>query len=145
MMTGMLRRFVISAIIGILNFVVIYFALPLAFSAADIVAGFAAAVLELSNRFFDPMPRLLVDYVASMNLLTVGLTSALLAMLVTFLLMTVFALGARLTRLLTGLFRSKPKAEVPPNLSAIDIDSRYLRDGAGKEVLGRGLDTIERS
>ena len=77
----MLRRFVISAIIGILNFVVIYFALPLAFSVADIVAGFATAVLEFSNRFFDPMPRLLVDYVASLNLLTVGLTSALLAML----------------------------------------------------------------
>ena len=140
----MLRRFLIATIIGMLTFAAIYFALPLALSRADIVAGLAAAVLELSNRFFDPMPRILVDYVALMNLPVVALTSALLAMLAALLLMTACGLAARTIRLIAVLFRREPKEEAPRDLSSIDIDARYLRDGAGKEVLGRGMDRIER-
>lgn len=141
----MFRWIFIPLIAGIVVFSVVFFALPLVGSEADIVARGSSFILEWSNRLFDTMPGLVADSIANANLALVASMASLLTCFAVVLLMLGWNLLRGLAGWLLALFQRGPVEELREDLPPIDMHSTFVSSGDGKEVLGRGMDRLDRN
>ena len=140
----MFRRFLISLVVGILVFLVIFFGLPLIVSEAEIVAWFNSLLLDWSNRYFATMPSLLVTYLAQSNLVLIAVTAGVLVTLAAMLLATAWRLIWDFIGWLIGLLRREKTEAEREDLAPIDMKATFVSSGDGKQVLGRGMDRVDR-
>ena len=140
----MTRLFVGSVVIGIAAGLIVYFVAPAISSATDVVAYVAGMALELSNTYFEDMPPIVADYISGLNLAVAAATVGV--MLIAFILFGgLFVITvARVAKHIASWFRRDDEAEIKPDLPSIDMDPKYLRSMTGKEILGRGIDSIDR-
>jgi hypothetical protein len=135
---------VVPISIGILAFLFIYFIAPAIVAEPGIVSYVAELALYLSNSYFETMPPIIASYIANLNLLIVASTVGLL-------LTTVIQLGVAIGSTLISIIKwivsclQKDRGkEVVKDLPPIDMDSKYMGSAPGKEILGRGIDSIDR-
>jgi hypothetical protein len=140
----MFRLMVVPISIGILAFLFIYFIAPAIVAEPGIVSYVAEFALYLSNSYFETMPPIIASYIANLNLLIVASTVGLL-------LTTVIQLGVAIGSTLISIIKwivsylQKDRGkEVVKDLPPIDMDSKYMGSAPGKEILGRGIDSIDR-
>ena len=139
----MLRLILIAVIVGILAILLILFVSPFLVAEASLVSLIASFVLGLSNLFFENTPPDVLTYVNGLNLLLVALTVGLfltLAILVTGL---VWGLLRATWNGIYALFH-REKKEAPRDMSPIEMDSRFKSTGLGEDIMGRGLDDIDK-
>lgn len=140
----MFRLLVVPLSIGILAFLFVYFIAPAISSEPDIVSYVAEIALYFSNSYFENMPPIIASYIAYLNLAIVAFT---VAILLTVLIQLVVVSGGTFIRLIkwmiSHLQRDKDD-ESEQDLPPIDIDSKYMNQTPGKEILGRGIDSIDR-
>jgi len=140
----MFRLLVVPISIGIFAFLFIYFIAPTIVAEAGIVSYVAEFVLYLSNSYFETMPPIIASYIANLNLLIVASTVGLL---LTIVIQLVVAIGGTLISIIKWIVSCLQKdrgKEVVKDLSPIDMDSKYMGSAPGKEILGRGIDSIDR-
>ena len=140
----MFRLVVIPVSVGILVFVCIYFVSPAFVQAPDTVAYVAESILYWSNSFFATMPPILASYVAYLDLATIALTAGLISLIGVHLVILIGGALIGLAKWMVAFVlkdRSKDDAE---DLPPIEMDSRYMRDMPGKEIMGRGIDSMDR-
>ena len=138
----MLRSLIVSLVIGILAFLIIYLVLPFIVAEADVVALVAQITLSLSNLFYENMPPGLTSYVNNLNLLIAALTVALFLILGIPLVKLNCITFVWLGRSIASLFHREKKEE-SKDLPPIDLVTTFKSTGDGKHVVGRGLDRID--
>ena len=139
----MSRLLIISLIIGILAFLVIFLISPFVISESDLVAIVARATLGLSNAFFENMPSGIASYINNLNLALAASTAGLLLMIgIPVLVMIAWAL-INSAKWIMSLLQRRKKEEAPKDLPPIDMELSFKSTGDGKGVLGRGLDSLD--
>ena len=139
----MFRLLVVPISIGILAFLFICFIAPAIVAEPDIVSYVAELALYLSNSYFETMPPIIASYIANLNLLIVASTVGLL---LTTVIQLVVAIAGTLIKIITWIASCLQKdrdKEVVKDLSPIDMDPKYMGSAPGKEILGRGIDSID--
>jgi uncharacterized membrane protein len=139
----MLRLAIGSVIIGVLVFLLIFFISPLIISESEIVSIVAEFALSLSNLFFDNMPPIIASYIASLNLAIAAFTMGLFLTLVIQLLGLVSSLFIGITKRIISYIQKDRKNDEALDLPPIDMDSTFTSSATGKNILGRGLDSID--
>ena len=139
----MLRLFIGTIIIGILTFLLIVFISPLIFSESDVVAVVAKLVLNWSNLFFESMPPIIASYIANLNLVMAAFTAALILTLVTQLIALLGSISVFTSRWIISYLQRDGKNDEALDLPPIDMDSTFKSSATGKNILGRGLDSID--
>jgi len=140
----MFRLLVVPISIGILVFLFIYFIAPAIVPESDIVSYVAEFALYLSNSYFENMPPIIAGYIAYLNLAMVALTVGLL---LTVVIQLVVIIGGRFIYIIKWIVSCLQKdrgKEVAQDLSPIDMDPKFMGSTPGKEILGRGIDSIDR-
>ena len=140
----MFRLLVVPISIGILAFLFIYFIAPTIVSETDIVSYVAEFSLYLSNAYFESMPPIIVSYIAYLNLAMVALTVGLLLTVVIQLVVIIGGTFIYIVKWIVSCLQKDRGKEVAQDLSPIDMDSRFMGSAPGKEILGRGIDSIDR-
>lgn len=140
----MSRLLIGSLIIGILTFLLIYFVSPVIISESDTVAIFAEFALGLSNAYFDNMPPIIASYINHLNLAVAAVTVGLSLTALILLLVIMGGMCSRVARWTISWLHRNKKEPGPQDLPPIDMNSSFQSTGDGKEVLGRGLDSIDR-
>ena len=140
----MFRWIFISLIVGIVTFSIIFFGLPLFDSEADITARVNASLLDWSNRNFAVMPSLLADIIARSSLALIAATAGILALVAVILLMLAWWMLGGCAAWLLGLLKREPAEEAREDLPPIEMHSTFVSSGDGKEVIGRGMDRLDR-
>ena len=139
----MLRLFIGTIIIGILTFLLIVFISPLIFSESDVVAVVAKLVLNWSNLFFESMPPIIASYIANLDLAMAAFTAALFLTLVTQLIALLGSISVFTSRWIISYLQRDGKNDEALDLPPIDMDSTFKSSATGKNILGRGLDSID--
>ena len=140
----MFRLLVVPISIGILVFLFIYFIAPAIVPESDIVSYVAEFALYLSNSYFENMPPIIAGYIAYLNLAMVALTVGLL---LTVVIQLVVIIGGRFIYIIKWIVSCLQKdrgKEIAQDLSPIDMDPKFMGSTPGKEILGRGIDSIDR-
>lgn len=132
------------AIFGLVIFVMILFIAPLIVAEADLVAGVARSILEYSNRHYATTPPIVASYIANLDLAIVAVTAGILMTVVAQLLVAIQAILVGLFRGVKLLLRWERKKKPPSDLPPIELDPRYRDSKPEENVLGRGLDSIDR-
>jgi len=140
----MYRYLIGPMIVGMLAFVFVYYFSPLSISEPGIVPLVARFVLDSSNLYFETTPPAITGYVANLNLTVAALTVGLLMMMVTELLVIIWALSSYMARWIISHLQRDRKVDEPGDLPPIDMDSRFKTSKIGNGVFGRGLDPIDR-
>jgi hypothetical protein len=140
----MYRYLIGPIIVGMLAFVVIYYISPLSISEPGIVPLVARFVLDSSNLYFETTPPAITGYVANLNLTVAALTVGLLMMMVTELLVIIWALAGHSARWIISHLHRDKKVDEPGDLPPIDMDPGYKTSRIGNGVFGRGLDSVDR-
>ena len=140
----MFRLFIGPTIIGILAFLLIYYISPLIISESGIVSIVAEFALNLSNLYFDSMPPIIASYIANLNLAMVALTVGLFMALVIQLLVLIRGMFIFIARWIISYLQKDRKKDEATNLPPINMDSTFKNSERGKNILGRGLDSIDR-
>ena len=138
----MLRLLLIAVIVGVLAILLIVFVSPFIVAESTLVSLIAQSALGLSNLFYETSPPEINNYISGLNLLLVALTVGLFLTVVVLVVGVVWGLFKLVGRGIASLFHREEKEE-PRDMSPIDMDSRYKRDGPGKGIMGRGLDDID--
>jgi len=139
----MFRMFIVSLVIGILTFLMVYFVSPFILSESDIVSIFAGFALDFSNLNFDSMPPLIASYINKLDLLVVALTVGLLTTIFVQLLVMSGSLFVFITKWIISSLRKEKTVDDAPELSPIDMDLKFKSSAKDEKVLGRGLDSID--
>ena len=139
----MLRLTIGSVVVGILAFLLIFFISPLIISESKIVSIVAEFALGLSNLVFDNMPPIIASYIASLNLAMAAFTMGLFLTLVIQLLGLVSSLFIGITKWIISYLQKDRKNDEVLDLPPIDMDSTFNSSATGKNILGRGLDSID--
>jgi len=140
----MFRLFVGPMIIGILAFLLIYYISPVIISEPGIVSIVAEFALNLSNLYFDSMPPIIASYIANLNLAMVALTVGLFMTLVIQLLVIIRGMSIYITKWIISYLQKDRKNDEALDLPPINMDSTFKNSEKGKNILGRGLDSIDR-
>lgn len=140
----MFRLLVVPISIGILVFLFIYFIAPTIVPESNIVSQVAQFALDVSNSYFDNMPPIIAGYIAYLNLLIVALSAGLLLTVVIQLVVIIAGTFIYLVKWIVSCLQKDRSKEAPQDLSPIEMDSKFMRPAPGKEILGRGIDSIDR-
>ncbi len=140
----MFRLLVVPISIGILTFLFIYFIAPAIVPEVDIVSYVAELALYLSNSYFENMPPIIASYIAYLNLAMIALTVGLLLTVVIQLVVIIGGTFIYIIKWIVSCLQKDRGKEVAQDLSPIDMDSKYMGSAPGKEILGRGIDSIDR-
>ena len=140
----MFRLLVVPISIGILVFLFIYFIAPAIVPESNIVSYVAEFSLYLSNSYFENMPPIIASYIAYLNLAMVALTVGLLLRVVIQLVLIIGGTFIYIIKWIVSCLQKDRGKEVVQDLSPIDMDPRFMGSAPGKEILGRGIDSIER-
>ena len=140
----MFRYFLVPVIIGTLVYLSVYFVLPEFFSESSIVSYVAEFLLGQSNLYFNPMPAILVRYIADLNLLILALTGAVLSAAITGLVVIISSLIISIIRGILLFLRKKPKKEKAVDLAPIDLEPEINKFAGGKKIVGKGFDSVDR-
>ena len=140
----MYRLLIGPVTIGILAFLFIYFISPVIISESNIVAIAAQFALRLSNAFFENMPPIIASYITNLNLAIVAITVGLSLTVAVQLLVIIGGMFIYVIRWIISYLQKDNKKEEPQDLPAIDMDSSFESSEDGENVLGRGLDSIDR-
>ena len=140
----MFRLLVVPISIGILAFLFIYYIASTIVSEPDIVSYVAEFALYLSNSYFETMPPFIASYIANLNLVMVALTAGLLLTVVTQLIVIFGGTFIYIIKWVVSWLQKDRGKEVAQDLSPIDMDSKFMGSAPGKEILGRGIDSIDR-
>ena len=140
----MLRLLVVPISIGILVFLFMYFMAPAIVPDADIVSYVAEFALYLSNSYFENMPPIIASYIAHLNLAMVALTVGLFLTVVIQLLVIIGSMFIYIIKWIVACLQKDRGKEVAQDLSPIDMEPRFMGSAPGKEILGRGIDSIDR-
>jgi len=131
-------------IIGILAFLFIYFISPVIISDSGIVSIVAEFALNLSNLYFDSMPPIIASYIANLNLAMVALTVGLFMTLVIQLLVIIRGMSIYIAKWIISYLQNDRKNGEALDLPPINMDSTIKNSEKGKNIIGRGLDSIDR-
>jgi hypothetical protein len=123
---------------------VVLFIAPAIVPESDIVSYIAEFALYLSNSYFENMPSLIASYIAYLNLAMVALTVGLLLTVVIQLVVIIGGTFIYIIKWIVSCLQKDRGKEVVQDLSPIDMDSRFMGSAPGKEILGRGIDSIDR-
>ena len=140
----MFRLLVVPLSIGILAFLFVYFIAPAIGSEPDIISYVAELALYLSNSYFENMPPIIASYIAHLNLAMVAFTVAILLMVVIQLVVISGGTFIRVIKWMISWLQRDKDEETGQDLPPIDMDSKYMNSTPGKEILGRGIDSIDR-
>ena len=140
----MFRLLVVPLSIGVLVFLFIFLIAPTIVPESDIVSYIAEFALYLSNSYFENMPSLIASYIAYLNLAMVALTVGLLLTVVIQLVVIIGGTFIYIIKWIVSCLQKDRGKEVVQDLSPIDMDSRFMGSAPGKEILGRGIDSIDR-
>jgi len=140
----MFRLLVVPLSIGILVFLFIFLIAPAIVPESDIVSYIAEFALYLSNSYFENMPSIIASYIAYLNLEMVALTVGLLLTVVIQLVVIIGGTFIYIIKWIVSCLQKDRGKEVVQDLSPIDMDSRFMGSAPGKEILGRGIDSIDR-
>ncbi len=140
----MFRLLVVPISVGILVFLFIYFIAPAIVPESDIVSYVAELALYLSNSYFENMPPIIASYIAYLNLAMVALTVGLLLTVVIQLAVIIGGTFIYIIKWIASCLQKDRGKEVAQDLSPIDMDSRFMGSTPGKDILGRGIDSIDR-
>ncbi len=140
----MFRLLIGPMIIGILAFLFIYYISPVIISEPGIVSIVAEFALNSSNLYFDSMPPIIASYIANLNLAMVALTVGLFITLVIQLLVIFRGMSIYITKWIISYLQKDRKEDEALDLPPINMDSSFKNSGIGKNILGRGLDSIDR-
>jgi hypothetical protein len=127
-----------------LAFLFIYYISPVIISESGIVSIVAEFALNLSNLYFDSMPPIIASYIANLNLTMVALTVGLFMTVVIQLLVIIRDMFIYITKWIVSYLQKDRKQDEAPDLPPINMDSRFKNSERGKNILGRGLDSIDR-
>ena len=140
----MFRLLVVPLSIGVLVFLFIFLIAPTIVPESDIVSYIAEFALYLSNSYFENMPSIIASYIAYLNLAMVALTVGLLLTVVIQLVVIIGGTFIYIIKWIVSCLQKDRGKEVVQDLSPIDMDSRFMGSAPGKEILGRGIDSIDR-
>ena len=140
----MFRLLVVPLSIGILVFLFIFLIAPAIVPESDIVSYIAEFALYLSNSYFENMPSIIASYIAYLNLAMVALTVGLLLTVVIQLVVIIGGTFIYIIKWIASCLQKDRGKEVAQDLSPIDMDSKFMGSAPGKEILGRGIDSIDR-
>lgn len=140
----MFRLLVVPISIGVLVFLFIYFIAPVIVPESDIVSYVAEFALYLSNSYFENMPPIIASFIAYLNLAMVALTVGLLLTVVIQLVVIIGGTFIYIIKWIVSCLQKDRGKEVAQDLSPIDMDSKFMGSTPGKEILGRGIDSIDR-
>jgi len=140
----MFRLLVVPLSIGVLVFLFIFLIAPTIVPESDIVSYIAEFALYLSNSYFENMPSIIASYIAYLNLEMVALTVGLLLTVVIQLVVIIGGTFIYIIKWIVSCLQKDRGKEVVQDLSPIDMDSRFMGSAPGKEILGRGIDSIDR-
>jgi hypothetical protein len=127
-----------------LVFLFIYFIAPVIVTESDIISYVAEFALYLSNSYFENMPPVIASYIANLNLAMVALTVGLLLTVVIQLVVIIGGTFIYIIKWIVSCLQKDRGKEVAQDLSPIDMDSKFMGSTPGKEILGRGIDSIDR-
>ena len=140
----MFRLLVVPISIGILAFLFIYLISAAIVPEPGIVSYVAEFALYLSNSYFESMPPIIASYIANLNLAMVALTVGLLLTVGIQLVVIIGSTFICIIKWIISCLQKDRGKEVVQDMSPIDMDSRYMRSEPGKNILGRGIDSIDR-
>jgi len=140
----MFRLFIGPMIFGILAFLLIYYISPEIISEPRVVSIVAEVALGFANLYFDSMPPIIASYITNLNLAKVALTVGLLMTGVIQLILIIRDMFMYITKWIISYLQKDRNKDEAVDLPPIDMDSSFNNSGAGKNVLGRGLDSIDR-
>jgi len=140
----MFRLFIGPMIFGILAFLLIYYISPEIISEPRVVSIVAEVALGFANLYFDSMPPIIASYITNLNLAKVALTVGLLMTGVIQLILIIRDMFIYITKWIISYLQKDRNKDEAVDLPPIDMDSSFNNSGAGKNVLGRGLDSIDR-
>lgn len=140
----MFRYFAVPAVIGTLVFLLIYFIVPEFISESRLVSYVAEFLLSQSNLYFNPMPAILVRYLAGLNLLIIAVTGAVLSTALTALVVIISSLFISIIRGIILFFRKKPKTVQVVDLAPINLDPQVNKLAQGQKIMGKGFDSVDR-
>ena len=140
----MFRLLVVPISVGILAFLFIYFIAYTIIPEPGIVSYVAEFTLYLSNSYFENMPPIIASYIAYLNLAIVALTVGLLLTVVIQLVVIIGGTFIYIIKWIVSCLQKERGKEVVQDLPPIDIDSKFMGSAPGKEILGRGIDSIDR-
>ena len=139
----MFRLLVVPVSIGVLALLLTCFLALAIVSEPGVVSYVAEFALYLSNAYFDTMPPIIAGYIAHLNLAMAGLTVGLLVTLTIQLIVITSGTVIWITKWIILWLQRGRGEEVERDLSPIDMDPRYMGSTPGKEILGRGIDSID--
>ena len=140
----MFRLLVVPISIGILAFLFICFIAPAMVAEPGIVSYVAELALYLSNSYFETMPPIIASYIANLNLVIVASTVGLLFTAVIQLAVVIGGTLVSIIKWIVSRLHKDRGKEVVKDLPPIDMGSKYMGSAPGKEILGRGIDSIDR-
>jgi len=141
----MFKFFIGPLFIGILAFLAVYFVSPIIISDPGIVSIVAEIVLKLSNSFFENMPPVVADLIASLNLAVISISTGLLIMVAVQLLAIIWSIFGYMTKRIVSYLQRNEIIDEPQDLPPLEMDSRFKTSSIGKGVVGRGLDSIDQN
>ena len=139
----MFRLLLVPVSIGILAFLVTFFLAPAIVAEPGVVSYVAELSLYFSNAYFETMPPIIASYIAHLNLAIVALTVGLLSTVVVQLVVIIGATFICIMKWIISCLQRNRGEEVVKDLSPIDMDPRFMGSTPGKEILGRGIDSID--
>lgn len=139
----MFRLLVVPISIGILVFLFTWFVAPEIVPEPGVVSYIAQLSLFLSNAYFETMPSIIASYIAHLNLPMAALTVGLLLTVVVQLVVIIGATFICIMKWIISCLQRNRGEEVVKDLSPIDMDPRFMGSTPGKEILGRGIDSID--
>lgn len=139
----MFRLLVVPISIGILTVLFIYFIASAIVAEPGIVSYVAEVALYLSNSYFETMPSIIASYIANLNLAMVALTVGLLLTVVIQLVVIIGGMFTCIIKWIISCLQKDRGKGVVEDLSPIDMDSKYMSSAPGKNILGRGIDSID--
>jgi len=140
----MFRLLVVPISFGTLAFLFIYFIAPAIVPEPGIVSYAAEFALYFSNSYFESMPPIIASYIGNLNLVMVALTMGIVLTVVIQLVVIIGGTFICLIKWIISCLKKNRVKEVAQDLPPIDMDSRFMGSGPGKNILGRGLDSIDR-
>jgi len=140
----MFRLLVVPISFGILAFLFIYFIAPAIVPEPDIVSYVAEFALYFSNSYFESMPPIIASYIGNLNRVMAALTVGLVLTVVIQIVVIIVGTLICLIKWIISCLKKDRVKDVAQDLPPIDMDSRFMGPGPGKNILGRGLDSIDR-
>ena len=139
----MFRLLVVPVSIGILAFLFTFLLAPAIVAEPGVVSYVAELCLYLSNAYFETMPPIIASYIAHLNLAMVALTVGLLLTVAVQLVVIIGVTFICIMKWIVSYLKRNREEEVVKDLSPIDMDPRFMGSTPGKEILGRGIDSID--